>query len=109
MREKAGIQTLHKRRETFTLKFAQKASKSERFAHWFPLRNKTAATRNNRPYLEKTSRTDRNKNSPTNYMRRVLNNSLAARLCLKLGGKPNIWKCEDNLICNIKKEDNYTH
>ena len=75
LREKAGIETLQARREKAVLKFAEKAYKSERFARWFPTRIRNSATRSNRPFLETVSRTDRKKNSPVNYMRRILNNS----------------------------------
>ena len=78
MRRRAGIETLQKRRETATLKFAEKAAKSPRFSRWFPLRSvgtNARATRSARPYQEVVSRTDRNKNSPVNYMRRILNDS----------------------------------
>ena len=71
MRRRACVETLHKRRERATLKFAEKAAKDPRFARWFPLRGRTANTRSRRPYLETVSRTDRNKNSPVNYMRRI--------------------------------------
>ena len=81
MRKRAGIETLQKRRERATLKFAEKAVKSPRFGRWFPLRS-TRATRSTRPYLEIVSRTDRNKNSPVNYMRRALNNARQEALSL---------------------------
>ena len=76
LREKAGVKTLQHRREDATLKFEQKAAKSERFAHWFPVRARRNMTRNNRPYLEVVSRTERDRRSPINYMRHMLNNSL---------------------------------
>ena len=75
MRETAGIETLWRRRENATLKFAKKAQKDTRFTHWFPQRveGRGSRTRNPRPFLEKVSRTDRNRNAPLNYMIRLLN------------------------------------
>ena len=73
MRRRADIQTLQERRESATLKFAEKALKNPRFKGWFPQRHRLANTRTNRPFLKKVSRTDRNRNSPINYMIRALN------------------------------------
>ena len=72
MRARAEIETLQERREKAVEKFAVEAAKDCRFAAWFPQR-RTTGTRSCRPYLEKISRTDRNKNSPVNYMIRKLN------------------------------------
>ena len=74
MREKAGIKTLYSRQEDATLKFAEKAVKSERFGVWFP-RRAVMSARSGRPFVEKVSRTERNRNAPINYMIRLLNNS----------------------------------
>ena len=75
MRAKAGIiDTLFNRRERATLRFAEKAAANPRFASWFPKRRNTG-TRGCQPYYEKISRTERNRNSPINYMIRRLNES----------------------------------
>ena len=74
LRAKAGIETLEKRREASTLKFAEKTLKNPRFSsRWFPPRAGVWASRSGDLYLEKTSRTDRHSNSPINYMIRQLN------------------------------------
>ena len=72
--KKLAFKTLYSRREAATLKFAEKAVKSERFKGWFPLRTVVLA-RNRRPFVEKVARTERNRNAPINYIIRLLNNS----------------------------------
>ena len=80
MRDKANLETLKLRREKATLKFAEKAAKSDRFGAWFPRRARAAARRE-RPYQETTARTERHKNSRVNYMRKILNDSIESNKC----------------------------
>ena len=72
--ELAGLQTLHERREEMTLKFANKTAANDRFKHWFPTRRAGGRRKNNCvEYLEMSARTDRRRNSPIYYYRRILN------------------------------------
>ena len=72
MREMAGIPTLRQRRIDLSDKFAAKALKNPRFAHWFP-HKAGRQTRTSMKYEECYARCDRLKNSPLFYMRRRLN------------------------------------
>ena len=68
------IETLQARRDKLTLNFARKASKDERFKHWFPERNMNGVElRNVKKYKETFARTDRLWKSPIFHMRRLLN------------------------------------
>ena len=60
MREMAKLETLWDRWEMATLKLAKKAVENERFSDWFPRRN-SRQTRKNRPFIEKTARTNSRK------------------------------------------------
>ena len=77
LREKANIPLLSTRRFEACKVFATKCAKSDRFKHWFPLRHQPVYARREgtsyRQYEEYTARTDRLRNSPLHYMRRVLN------------------------------------
>ena len=72
---KSSITTLSERRRILVENFAIKASKNPRFADgWFPLRtNNKYDTRNQKKYIEFPATTERLRNSPLHYMRRVLN------------------------------------
>ena len=77
MRSKADLPLLRTRREEITLKFAQKATTNKRCSGWFveraaPKYARRASTNYPR-YQEPTARTDRFRNSPINYMIRLLN------------------------------------
>ena len=68
------IETLYSRREKLTLSFAKKAVNDCRFKHWFPLKEEALYDlRDNKKYKETFARTDRLRNSPIHYMRRLLN------------------------------------
>ena len=72
--ESGKMETLEKRREMLTTKFAKKASENVRFGHWF--REKDYGDLNLRhksKYDEEYARTERMRNSPVFYMRRILN------------------------------------
>ena len=77
MSECLELDSLYARREAATLKFGQKCASSDRFRQWFPQRRAPLYERrksvNYRTFHEETCRTDRHKNSPINYMRRILN------------------------------------
>ena len=68
------IESLQKRRERLTQKFAEKTAKMPRFADWFKKKKyDRVGLRRELTYEEDFARTDRLKNSPVFYMRRVLN------------------------------------
>ena len=77
MRARAGINLLSRRREDHCLKFAQACTSNPRFQHWFEEKKMPKNPR--RPnarycrYQETPSRTDRHRNAPLNYLRRMLN------------------------------------
>ena len=74
MRQKAGIETLRKRRINLCDKFAEKALNNPRCRHWFPLRPVARTTRNTgEKYLEKYARCNRLRDSPVFFFRRRLN------------------------------------
>ena len=83
LRDTAGIQSLEERREEAALRFALKAKNNPRFSHWFILRAESSRGRRDgadyRKYEETICRTDRHRNSPRNYMTRLLNAFEAAR------------------------------
>ena len=71
--EMSGLKTLKERREAATLKFAQKTASNPRFREWFPTRNMRGRNSGKEEYVEMKARTDRRKNSPLFYYRRLLN------------------------------------
>ena len=73
MRQKAQLKTLRERRIEQCDKFATKCSVSDRFRHWFPLKDGRRSERNPEKYKEMYARCDRLKDSPLFYMRRRLN------------------------------------
>ena len=72
LREKAGVTTLRERRIMHCDRFALKCVQSDRFRHWFPIREGRQG-RHAETYLEQYARCDRLKNSPIFFMRRRLN------------------------------------
>ena len=77
MRLRSDLDTLAKRRETAAKKFATKAAMNPRSAEWFIERRSPVYARrsgvNYPKYQEQTARTDRHRNSPKNYLVRLLN------------------------------------
>ena len=77
MRKEAGIELLSARREKMARKFALKTLSNERTSHWFTERKRSVYARresvNHPKYKENTARTDRYRNSPKNYLTRMLN------------------------------------
>ena len=77
MRVKANIDLLSKRRETAVKKFALKSINNPRSQPWFRERTRTSYPRRsglNYPmFREETSRTDRHRNTPKNYIIRKAN------------------------------------
>ena len=69
-----NIKKLSARREELLRKFAVKASRNEKFTHWFPLAEETGHnTRTKKKYKEFMPKTERMKRSPIYTMRRILN------------------------------------
>ena len=77
MREESGLDRLWTRREEACKKFALKNINNVRCEGWFKQRANIMYPRRAgttyRIYEEPTSRTDRHRNSPVNYARRILN------------------------------------
>ena len=71
--ELANIETLKQRRIKATVKFATKAAANPRFQSWFPRRRKRGRNNEAEEYVEMKARTDRRRNSPLFYYRRILN------------------------------------
>ena len=67
------IATLKQRREEICFKFAKKTAANPRFSAWFPTRTNSRVRKNKEHYVEMNVRTDRRKNSPIFYYRRILN------------------------------------
>ena len=77
MRAKAGIERLQDRRRSACESFVRKALNSERFKDWFqerpvPVYGRRDNKRYNR-YVEENARTDRRRNSPKFFLRRLAN------------------------------------
>ena len=77
LREKADLDTLYKRREDISLRFAKKSLGNPRSSHWFQERRIPVYAR---PagvvypkFKEDTARADRHRNTPKNYLIRKLN------------------------------------
>ena len=73
--ELSNIKTLKERRQEACLKFAQKTANNGRFQHWFPKRTVRSKRHGTEEYVEMAARTDRRKQSPIFYYRRLLNES----------------------------------
>ena len=71
--ELSGLQSLQDRRIQSCRKFAQKTANNSRFSAWFPKRRTGGRRRTDLEYVEQNARTDRRKNSPLFYYRRLLN------------------------------------
>ena len=68
------IDTLKKRREALSLKFAIKAQKNPKFSHWFSRNKSSINTRSVKvPFLKPKSRTKRFQKSPIIYLTDLLN------------------------------------
>ena len=70
-----GMESLEKRREKLSLKFARKCVANEKTKHMFPLNNKAhqMKTRGKETFKVQFAKTDRLKKSPIIYMQRLLN------------------------------------
>ena len=74
-----NIQTLESRREKLCLKFALKASKSQKFASWFSKNDQEVNTRSEKPtFKNPKSRTKRFRKSPIPYLTNLLNSHLSS-------------------------------
>ena len=71
--EMSGLETLRERREKACLKFANKMVNNPRFAGWFPKRRARGRTGASESFVEYPARTDRRRDSPLFYFRRLLN------------------------------------
>ena len=69
----SGLQTLKERREAACLKFANKMVLNPRFAGWFPKRRLRGRQSDREAYVEYPARTDRRRDSPLFYYRRLMN------------------------------------
>ena len=67
------MQTLDRRREDLTRRFAEKTSKNARFGHWFREKDNNVNLRVKKRFVEDYARTERMKKSPVLYMQRLLN------------------------------------
>ena len=73
LRDLSGLPTLRSRRIEQCDKFARKCFDSDRFHHWFPLKEKTRSTRAGDEFREDYARCKRLYDSPLFYMRRRMN------------------------------------
>ena len=73
--EISGLESLGDRREKASLKFAQKLANNPRFSGWFPKKRSSSRQQIREEYVEYPARTDRRRNSPLFYYRRLLNNN----------------------------------
>ena len=71
--EMSGLYTLKERREKAAIKFANKMVQNKIFAGWFPKRRSKGRTGDQDSYVEYPARTDRRRDSPLYYYRRLLN------------------------------------
>ena len=69
----SGLESLAEQREKACLKFAQKMVVNPRFAGLFPLRKTRGRKSNQDTFVEYPARTDRRRDSPLYYYRRLLN------------------------------------
>ena len=71
--EMSGLQSLEARRQNACMKFATKLANNPRFSGWFPKRRVGPRSGAGHEYVEYQARTDRRRNSPLFYYRRLLN------------------------------------
>ena len=69
----SGLSTLEQRREQACLRFARKTAANPTFTSWFPKRRNNRVRNNQEHYVEMGARTERRRNSPIYYYRRLLN------------------------------------
>ena len=74
--ELSNLPTLKQRREEACLRFAKKTAANDRFAHHFKQRRARPRAEQEQVYVELNARTNRRKNSPFFYYRRILNESV---------------------------------
>ena len=74
-------------------KFAFKCANDPAFEHWFPKKNTGRVTRSKEIYLEEQARSERLKNSPIYYFRRILNGKIG-----KTYGSRNRMYREDVIV-----------
>ena len=77
LRAKAAVPLLEDRRKNACIKLAQKSLQSDRFSDWFPRRDHSRYSQrhgvNYNRFEEEQARTERYRNCPINYMRRIMN------------------------------------
>ena len=71
--ELANLPTLEQRREEACVRFARKMSQNPRFEHHFRKKRSRARALVDEEFVEQQARTNRRKNSPLYYYRRILN------------------------------------
>ena len=74
--EMSGLDTLHRRRELACQRFAEKTANNPRFSKHFVKKRERPGARENARFVEQNARTDRRKNSPYFYYRRILNQNV---------------------------------
>ena len=74
--ELSDLPLLKKRREEACLRFAKKMANNPRFSDHFRLRKQRPGARETAKYVEQNARTNRRRNSPYFYYRRILNESV---------------------------------
>ena len=71
--EISKLDTLAQRRLKACQKFANKLASNERFNSWLPKKGTRSRNKASEQYIEYPARTDRRRNSPLFYIRRLLN------------------------------------
>ena len=74
--ELAGLPTLEQRRKDACLRFARKTACNPRFEKHFKQRKLGPRAKNTQAFIEYNARTNRRKNSPFYYYRRILNQDI---------------------------------
>ena len=74
--EISGVPLLSDRRQEACGRFAQKMANNPRFSHHFKLRKSRARSGRAQEYVEHKARTNRRKNSPIFFFRRILNGNI---------------------------------
>ena len=74
--ELSDLPTLEKRREEACLRFAKKTATNIRFQHHFKTKKSRPRATEQTQYVEQNARTNRRKNSPFFYYRRILNENV---------------------------------
>ena len=74
--ELSTMPTLQSRREAACRRFAEKTANNPRFGKHFVKKKQRPGARENARFVEQNARTDRRRNSPYFYYRRILNQNI---------------------------------